>query len=79
MAMIWVSPETALKMQHSGEGIKLIRPSYWKWEQKWSDSIQSFVFFGQFLCIYKIAWPLQKKAQKNLKFFLVASEVYVQP
>ena len=28
MASIWVSPETAIKMQHSGEGIKLIRPSY---------------------------------------------------
>ena len=30
MASIWVSPETAIKMQHSGEGIKLIRPSYQK-------------------------------------------------
>ena len=27
MASIWVSPETAMKKQHSGEGIKLIRPS----------------------------------------------------
>ena len=24
---IWVSPETAIKMQQSGEGIELIRPS----------------------------------------------------
>ena len=28
MAMIWVSPETAIKMQNSGEGIELIRASY---------------------------------------------------
>jgi hypothetical protein len=27
MATIWVSPETAIKMQQSGEGIKLIQPS----------------------------------------------------
>jgi hypothetical protein len=27
MASIWVSPETAIKMKHSGEGIKLIRLS----------------------------------------------------
>ena len=28
MPSIWVSPETAIKMKHSGKGIKLIRPSY---------------------------------------------------
>jgi hypothetical protein len=45
MASIWVSPETAKKMQQSGEGIMLIRPSCQKRERKWSDDIFSFVFF----------------------------------
>ena len=47
-ATIWVSPETAIKMQQSGEGIKLIRPSYEKWEQKWSEPTFSFVFLGNY-------------------------------
>ena len=44
MASIWVSPETAIKMQQSGEGTMLIRPSCKKLERKWSDGIFSFVF-----------------------------------
>ena len=36
---IWVFLETAIKMQQSGEEIKLIWPSYKRWEQKWSDGI----------------------------------------
>jgi hypothetical protein len=36
-ALIWVFPETAIKMQHCDEGIKLIGPSGKKLEQNWSD------------------------------------------
>ena len=41
---IWVSMETALQMQHSSEGIKMIGPSCKKWEQKLSNGKFSFVF-----------------------------------
>jgi hypothetical protein len=43
---IWVLPKKAIKIQQSGQGIKSIQPSCKKWEQKWSDGIFSFVFFG---------------------------------
>ena len=33
-------------MQQSGKGIESIQPSCKKWEQKWTDGIFSFVFFG---------------------------------
>jgi hypothetical protein len=54
-ATIWVSPETAIKMQHSGEVIKLIRPPCNKCEQKWLDGIFSFVFFGNSFVNTKMA------------------------
>jgi hypothetical protein len=38
--------ETALQMQQSGEGFKLIQPSIKKLEQKWSVRKFSFVFLG---------------------------------
>jgi hypothetical protein len=43
---IWVYTETAIQMQDSGEGIKLIGPSCEKQERKWSDGQFSFVFLG---------------------------------
>ena len=37
------------------------------------------LYFLKFLCKYKNAWPLLKYAHINLKYLLVAFEVYVQP
>ena len=75
MASIWVSLETAIQIQQSGEGIELIRPSGKKWEQIWSDGEFSYVFFRTFLCIYQKWWPQLILALKLTKFFLVAHEV----
>ena len=61
--------EKSLKMQQSGEGIELIRPSGKKWEQIWSDGEFSYVFFRTFLCIYQKWWPQLILALKLTKFF----------
>ena len=66
---IWVSTETAIKMQHSDEGIKVIGPSCKKLEQKWSDGQFSFVFFGNSFVFTKIGGHTTKMVRMSPTFF----------
>ena len=64
---VWVSTETAIQMQHSDEGIKLIGPSCKKLEQKWSDGQFSFVFFGNSFVFTKIGGHTTKMVRMSPK------------
>ena len=70
---------TSIKTQQSGEGIKSIRPSCKKWEQKWLEVIFSFVFlWNSFVSINKW-WLNHMEALKILKLVWVAAHIYTQP
>ena len=56
---IWVSTETAIKLQHSDEGIKLI-------EVRWPIFLW---IVWKFLCILEIRWPHHKNSQNVTNFF----------
>ena len=75
---IWVSTETAIQMQQSGQGIKLIRPFC---RSCGKNGPMAFfpLYFSEYPLYMQEVVATQHKCPKTHDFFWVVPEVWRQP